>query len=89
LFAALQLAFMKWLPGPTYLGPETANGCVPVYKANGRLAYSLTLTLFFLGGFVFKWFRPGIVYGRRVFTLRAVFPRDPPVDTPHPQRLSR
>ena len=62
LFAALQLAFMKWLPGPTYLGPETTNGCVPVYKANGRLAYGLTLTLFFLGGFVFKWFRPGVVY---------------------------
>ncbi|HSN80949.1 MAG TPA: hypothetical protein VLS88_00100 [Polyangiales bacterium] len=62
VFAAVELAFMKWLPGPTYMGPETTNGYVPIYKANGRLAYGLTLVLFFLGGFVFKWFRPGIVY---------------------------
>ena len=62
VFAGVQLAFMKWLPGPAHEGPETPDGHIPVYKANGGLAFGLNLALFFLGGFVFKWFRPGVVY---------------------------
>lgn len=62
VFAATQLAFMKVLPGPQAKGPETPGGHVPVYKANGWYAYLATLFAFFLGGFVFRWFSPGIVY---------------------------
>jgi 7-dehydrocholesterol reductase len=62
IFAGIELVFMRFLPGRACEGPETISGHVPVYKANGRLAYAATLILFFLGGFTFKWFSPGIVY---------------------------
>lgn len=46
LYGCLELFFMKALPGKTINGPETLNQNVPVYKANGQLAYVVTLLLY-------------------------------------------
>lgn len=62
IFAALQLFFMKAVPGKKWTGPITPNGNVPVYKANGVLSYFLTLGLFYLGAYRFDWFSPTIIY---------------------------
>jgi 7-dehydrocholesterol reductase len=52
LFAAVQLFFMKALPGKTFKGPPSPQGNVPVYKANGVTAYLLTVALFCLCSFL-------------------------------------
>lgn len=62
LFSILQLSFMKFLPGKPFYGPITPKGNIPVYKANGVLSFALTMLLFCLGGFIFKWFSPTIIY---------------------------
>lgn len=62
IFAAVELALMRLLPGETYNGPITPAGNVPVYKANGPLAYGTTLLLFYLGAYQFHWFSPTILY---------------------------
>ncbi len=52
-FAAVQLAFMRLLPGARWEGPITPRGNVPAYKANGPLAFAATVALWFaltLGG---------------------------------------
>lgn len=62
VFASIQLIFMRVLPGALFKGPVTPEGNVPVYKANGVLAYASTLVLWFLGAYVFHWFSPTIIY---------------------------
>jgi len=62
IFSSVQLFFMKALPGPLYCGPITPKGNVPIYKANGPLAYFSTLALFLLGAYGFGWFSPTILY---------------------------
>jgi len=61
-FAAVQLYFMRVLPGKIFKGPITPKGNVPTYKANGVLSYACTLSLWFLGAYVFHWFSPTIIY---------------------------
>src|SRR5579859_985203 len=41
--AAVGLVLMRLLPGKEFLGPVTANGNVPVYKANGVAAFVTTM----------------------------------------------
>ena len=53
---------MKVVPGKPFLGPITPKGNIPVYKANGVPCFFITLTAFVLGGFVFKWFSPTLLY---------------------------
>ncbi len=48
VFAAMQLAFMRLLPGKRWEGPITEKGHVPVYRANGVPAFTVTLLLWFL-----------------------------------------
>lgn len=62
VFAATQLLFMKIIPGKTFYGPITPKGNVPIYKANGLLCYSLTLTLFCTLSFYFQLFSPTLIY---------------------------
>src|SRR4051812_12458637 len=45
-FALVELILMRLLPGKEFLGPITANGNVPVYKANGVAAFLVSLALF-------------------------------------------
>ena len=62
VFAVVQLLLMRLVPGPTFRGPTTPKGSVPVYRANGVACFLISLGLFLLGGFVFRWFEPTIVY---------------------------
>jgi 7-dehydrocholesterol reductase len=62
IYAAIQLAFMKLLPGKTIYGPKTPNGYTPVYKNNGFFAFLLSIALFWLVGFQLNYFNPVIVY---------------------------
>lgn len=62
VFSAIQLAFMKWLPGKPFKGPISPKGNVPLYKANGPLAFILTLALYCLAAFPLKLFSPTLIY---------------------------
>ena len=52
-FAFFQLILMRVLPGKPFHGPITPKGNVPVYKANGVLAFFTTLAVF--SGLTFYW----------------------------------
>jgi 7-dehydrocholesterol reductase len=52
-YAIFQLILMRVLPGKTFHGPITPKGNVPVYKANGVLAFFTTLAVFC--GLTFYW----------------------------------
>jgi 7-dehydrocholesterol reductase len=62
VFAAVEAVLMRVLPGKEFLGPITANGNVPVYKANGVLAFTVTLALFCGASFGLHLFPASIVY---------------------------
>ena len=62
VFAVVQLLLMRLVPGRSFRGPTTPKGHVPVYRANGVACFLISLGLFLLGGFVFDWFEPTIVY---------------------------
>ena len=62
IYAAIQLVFMKILPGKTVYGPKTPNGYTPVYKNNGFLAFLLSITLFWLFGWQLNYFNPASIY---------------------------
>lgn len=61
IYAAIQLTFIKILPGKLFKGPITPKGNIPIYKDNGVLAYFSTLGLFALGSY-FNVFSPTIIY---------------------------
>lgn len=62
LFMGIELLLMRVLPGKRIKGPVTPKGHIPVYKANGILAFACTIGLFLVGSLQFKWFSPGIIY---------------------------
>lgn len=62
VFAGFELILMKCLPGRLFHGPTTPKGNVPIYKANGVLAYGITLAVFFLCSFQFRLFSPTLIY---------------------------
>lgn len=64
VFAAFELFLMKVLPGDKFEGPITPMGNVPIYKANGLLAFAVTMTAFVLCSFLFHFFSPTILYDR-------------------------
>jgi len=61
-FSALQLFFLKVLPGDRFEGPITEHGNVPVYYTNGFKAFTLTVALFFLGSGPLGLFNGGILF---------------------------
>lgn len=61
-YAAFELALMRVLPGKQTEGPITPSGNVPVYKANGLLAYLVTLVAYVVCGHVLGLFRPADIY---------------------------
>ncbi|HXH18335.1 MAG TPA: hypothetical protein VNJ07_04555 [Chitinophagales bacterium] len=71
-FALTQLLFIKLLRGPRNEGPETATGFIPVYKANGRASFFLTVALYWLFSFKLKWFSPAILYDHFVEIIGAL-----------------
>ena len=62
IFAALQLALMKILPGKKYTGTITPMGNLPEYRDNGLASYIITFVLFFACSLGLKLFQPSIVY---------------------------
>jgi 7-dehydrocholesterol reductase len=60
-FAALQLALMKVLPGPQFLGTLTPHNVRPVYKANGMASFLTTIALLVVGAH-FNFLQPARVY---------------------------
>lgn len=62
VFAALELFLMRILPGKSFEGPVTKTGNIPVYKANGPLAYAVTLFLFYVCAYPLDLFSPAILY---------------------------
>ena len=62
VFAGFELILMRLLPGKEFKGPVTPAGNIPVYKANGVLAYSTTLACYLLGAYAFQFFSPTLLY---------------------------
>jgi 7-dehydrocholesterol reductase len=60
--ALVGLVLMRVLPGKEFLGPVTANGNVPVYKANGVAAFLTTMALFLGASYGLHLFDAAIVY---------------------------
>lgn len=61
-FAAFELLLMKGLPGNVFYGPITPKGNIPVYKANGLLAFLVTLAVFCFCSFYLHLFSATIIY---------------------------
>ena len=61
-YALFQLALMKILPGKLTKGPITPAGNIPIYRANGMLAYLVTLTTYFVCAYILKLFNPADIY---------------------------
>lgn len=61
-FIIFEFTLLKLLPGRVYYGPITPNGNVPVYKANGVLAFCTTLIVFGLATFYFHFFSASLIY---------------------------
>ena len=61
-YAAFQLLLMRILPGKMTKGPVTPAGNVPEYKANGLLAYFVTIVTFFVCAYGLKLFNPADIY---------------------------
>jgi 7-dehydrocholesterol reductase len=62
VFAAIQLALMRLLPGARFEGPITPAGNTPVYKANGVAAFTVTIALFCGASFGLHLFRAAMIY---------------------------
>ncbi len=62
VFAALQLALMRLVPGRKYKGTVTAKGNVPEYVDNGLATYLITFVLFFICTLWLKLFSAAIIY---------------------------
>ncbi|MBA2652554.1 MAG: 7-dehydrocholesterol reductase [Tatlockia sp.] len=62
IFMVFQLALMRLLPGKVFYGPLTPKGNTPVYKANGTLAFIVTMLSFCCCSFYLHWFEASIIY---------------------------
>lgn len=61
-FAIFELVLMKFLPGKLFYGPITPEGNVPVYKANGVLAFTTTVATFCIASFGLNLFSATLIY---------------------------
>ena len=61
-FAVFELILMKIVPGKLFLGPITPSGNIPEYKANGLLAFIITVATYSLSSFYFNLFPPSIIF---------------------------
>lgn len=71
-FIVFELALMRLLPGKTWDGPITPKGNVPVYKANGLLAFLTTMTFFCIASFGLNLFSASILYDNLGYILGAL-----------------
>ncbi len=61
-FVSFELILVRFLPGKIFYGPISPKGNIPIYKANGLLAFAVTIGLFGMGGFYFHSFSPVLIY---------------------------
>lgn len=61
-FIVIELLLMRLLPGKVWHGPITPKGNVPVYKANGLLAFFTSMVLFSTASFGLNLFPASILY---------------------------
>ncbi|OQR93310.1 7-dehydrocholesterol reductase [Thraustotheca clavata] len=71
IFMAVQLAFIKLVPGPTVYGPITPGGNRPEYTSNGFKCYVLSLVLYVAGAY-FGLFEGGIAYSHMPHIISAL-----------------
>lgn len=71
VFMIAQLTLMKLVPGKLFLGPMTATGHVPKYKANGFQCFVLSILLY-VGGGVSGFYNGGIIYDKLGEVLSAL-----------------
>jgi 7-dehydrocholesterol reductase len=62
LFVVFEFMLLKILPGKSFHGPVTPKGNVPVYTANGPLAFAVTVFTFCLCSFYLNIFSASIIY---------------------------
>lgn len=70
-FGGFELLLMRVLPGKKVAGLLTPNGNIPVYKANGLLAYVVSMATFFSLAF-FKIINPVDVYDNYPYIIGAL-----------------
>lgn len=83
VFAVVQLAMMKLVPGNRFEGPTTATGHVPVYNANGLQVFFLTIygylafSKYFIGNYLpeFAQYEADILYHQypQIISFMSVF----------------
>lgn len=61
-FMVFELLLMRFLPGKAFHGPLTSNGNVPIYKANGILAFLITVSTFCIATFGLNLFSANLLY---------------------------
>ncbi|MBA2655942.1 MAG: 7-dehydrocholesterol reductase [Tatlockia sp.] len=62
IFMITQLGLMRLLPGKIFKGPITPKGNIPIYKANGFLAFVTTISIYCIASFYFHFFSATIIY---------------------------
>ncbi len=72
VYTIFQLVLTRFLPGKIFYGPITPKGNTPVYKANGLLAFLVTICSFSLATFYFKLFQATVIYDNFGFILGAL-----------------
>jgi len=72
VYVAIELLFMKVLPGKIIKGPETINHNFPIYKSNGMLAFTLSVSLYYICGFELQLFSPSIIHDNLISLLGAM-----------------
>lgn len=72
VFAVFELALMRLLPGKPFRGPVSPKGNVPLYKANGVLAFATTVAVFCIASFYLNLFPATIVYDNFGYILGAL-----------------
>lgn len=71
VFCMFELLLMKILPGRLTQGPVTPAGNIPVYKANGLLAFFVTMATFFMAAH-FELFYPEEIYNHYLEIIGAL-----------------
>jgi 7-dehydrocholesterol reductase len=62
VFAATELALLRFLPGRIFEGPPSPQGNRPLYRNNGLPAFLTTVALFLGGSYGLRLFSPTVVY---------------------------
>lgn len=71
-FVVFELVLMQVLPGKVFLGPITAQGNVPQYKANGVAAFIVSILVFYSASSYFHLFPASIIYDELGYLLGAL-----------------